>query len=610
VCASGTASLPHLRSHPVTCRHVYVTCGDSIRCHSTRNGEILFTCSGHTDAVSGIAAHPLLSRQIITSSLDGTLRIWDADDGAFIRQVDVGAPISHIATTQLPAKSAAVVYLVVIVKQPKSAAAAALQQHAGSRGSVRVDYPLGDEVACLRPRPIGSSFVHTVGPSGGTRASPRSAVVELDLSSGNITQLIFRKEGFFVGMEARCMGASPVAGAQQGEVTPDIVLSFAVRRSVYVWRSSAVGSTLHKYKHNELLSTLSLHPSDSYMSTGDIVGHVRTWCSPLLSATAAGSLTSSSRQRWTASSSIATADFEPPIVHDAASIPTSMVHWHAHAVWGTSFLPDGSYMLSGGEEGVLVSWQLSGSHGAGKFGPSKDKRMMNFLPRLGASIRGVASYAVASGSDAAAFSADDKAATSGTHVRTTPALMFAAALVDNTFVVINGTTQNEMWRHRGLAIAGSAAIPSVGVMNSLAKYARKQIIKGARSVGARSGARSVSAAALAAALFSASSSSAALSLLADTAGHGADEDREGAEDPAALLASLSAESIGKSLRKATDRGILMASTTRYLRKGSVVDPRTKCLVVNTLPTKASLQWFDLRKQAGVSEVEVSLIMIS
>lgn len=53
------------------------------------------------------------------------------------------------------------------------------------------------------------------------------------------------------------------------------------------------------------------------------------------------------------------------------------LHWHAHAVGDLSFSTDGTYLLSGGEEAVLVLWQLP-------------KETKHFRPRLGAPIVGVA----------------------------------------------------------------------------------------------------------------------------------------------------------------------------------------------------------------------------
>ena len=46
------------------------------------------------------------------------------------------------------------------------------------------------------------------------------------------------------------------------------------------------------------------------------------------------------------------------------------MHWHAHAVNALAFNSDGTYLLSGGDEAVLVVWQLS----------TGDRR---YFPRLG-----------------------------------------------------------------------------------------------------------------------------------------------------------------------------------------------------------------------------------
>jgi WD40 repeat protein len=51
----------------------------------------------------------------------------------------------------------------------------------------------------------------------------------------------------------------------------------------------------------------------------------------------------------------------------------SSLNWHAHEVRTIAFSPDGAYMLSGGEEGVLVCWQLETAH-------------KQFFPRLGGAL--------------------------------------------------------------------------------------------------------------------------------------------------------------------------------------------------------------------------------
>ena len=54
------------------------------------------------------------------------------------------------------------------------------------------------------------------------------------------------------------------------------------------------------------------------------------------------------------------------------------LHWHAHAVLSLGFSSDGAYLLSGGEESVLVVWQV-------------DTLKRQFRPRIGGDIRRIVS---------------------------------------------------------------------------------------------------------------------------------------------------------------------------------------------------------------------------
>jgi NET1-associated nuclear protein 1 (U3 small nucleolar RNA-associated protein 17) len=57
-------------------------------------------------------------------------------------------------------------------------------------------------------------------------------------------------------------------------------------------------------------------------------------------------------------------------------VQTTTLHWHAHAVSSLAFTPNGAYLLSGGEEAVLVIWQI---HSGKK----------EFVPRVGAPIQSI-----------------------------------------------------------------------------------------------------------------------------------------------------------------------------------------------------------------------------
>ena len=94
---------------------------------------------------------------------------------------------------------------------------------------------------------------------------------------------------------------------------------------------------------------------------------------------------------------------------------TSLLHWHAHAVSSLAMSPDARYLFSGGEEGVLVVWQL----GTG---------LKDFLPRLGAGI----TYLSSSAKEA----------------------RVAVTTSDNTVRIINTASMKEDWEMRSLFIPG------------------------------------------------------------------------------------------------------------------------------------------------------------
>lgn len=120
----------------------------------------------------------------------------------------------------------------------------------------------------------------------------------------------------------------------------------------YVCSTSSLKSGFTKYVSPEALTCLAFHPSEDYFTTGDDKGNIRLWY----------------------------------CLNDQAIVKTvgvekraqtTTLHWHAHAVASLAFTPNGAYLLSGGEESVLVIWQLH----TGK---------KEFVPRVGAPISTIA----------------------------------------------------------------------------------------------------------------------------------------------------------------------------------------------------------------------------
>ena len=267
--------------------HLFTPSGIEVHAYSIATGALVFSLVGHHAEVTGVVQHPTNCKQIVTGSLDGTIRCWDADDGSLLRVVSVGAPVVRLASPDLwPLNSPPRVYAVVL--------SSPLSSHAVSPREP-VDYPVGDEVACLRPRPLGSSFAATVDPMGFRREPPKCVVCEVYLAAsaaGPTARVIFAKNGFVSGLSALCLGSRTTASglssrdAQQQQqqqqhksaggvgngsiavvengssaaadaAVPDVAVAFTIRRKLFIWRSGLdSGSSLTLYLHSELLTTV------------------------------------------------------------------------------------------------------------------------------------------------------------------------------------------------------------------------------------------------------------------------------------------------------------------------------------------------------------------
>ncbi|KAJ7040451.1 quinon protein alcohol dehydrogenase-like superfamily [Mycena alexandri] len=129
----------------------------------------------------------------------------------------------------------------------------------------------------------------------------------------------------------------------------------------YVASTASLRSGFTKYVSPERLTCIAFHPSEDYFATGDEKGSIRLWyCLDHL-------------------------PIKPVGVEKKTQ--TTTMHWHAHPVASLAFTANGAYLLSGGEESVLVIWQLH----TGK---------REFLPRIGSPIKTISvSKATTSGDE-------------------------------------------------------------------------------------------------------------------------------------------------------------------------------------------------------------------
>jgi len=81
--------------------HFFSIVGERIKIHSTSSGKVVSTLPGpHDDGHEDIITSAILSAhnpfQLITASLDGTLKIWDFLEGVLLFTINLEQPIHHV----------------------------------------------------------------------------------------------------------------------------------------------------------------------------------------------------------------------------------------------------------------------------------------------------------------------------------------------------------------------------------------------------------------------------------------------------------------------------------------------------------------------------------
>ena len=186
----------------------------------------------------------------------------------------------------------------------------------------------------------------------------KTKCVRYDFSLGRVTKTLSKHKGI-------CTGLDIVTATTTGSSEKYSVVAYTVRRHLYVWDER--NDEFQKLEYSKPLTSVAIHPELRFIATGDIEGQIISWF--LFEKSQSSSLAWSLRN-----------DFD--LSHTGSL--TSVRHWHAHACSCLCFTQDGAYMLSGGEEAVLVMWQVNGNN-------------RTFLPRLGAPLLSLGSFLLTEG---------------------------------------------------------------------------------------------------------------------------------------------------------------------------------------------------------------------
>ncbi|XP_031265869.1 WD repeat-containing protein 75 isoform X1 [Pistacia vera] len=148
---------------------------------------------------------------------------------------------------------------------------------------------------------------------------------------------------------------------------------FGIRKhhKLLIWKVPDVESermvmrkiTMH---HTKKMTVLAFHPTQRIVAAGDVTGRILIWrrfgdkTFAISDGLVDGNLMSSEEER-------------PGVRDNDDADSCTTWHWHPSQVNVLNFSSDGAYLYSGGQEGVLVVWQL-------------DTGKKKFLPRIGSPL--------------------------------------------------------------------------------------------------------------------------------------------------------------------------------------------------------------------------------
>ncbi|CAI9088050.1 OLC1v1022281C2 [Oldenlandia corymbosa var. corymbosa] len=306
-----------------------VCTGNTVSIFSTSTGLLMGELEGHTALVTSVTVVPAASpakRMLCncwTSSLDGTIKYWDFSSAPeLVKTIPVGYPIYY---TVIPGILCAPV-------------------DDGEKPHDMFAYIMTEDVS---------------------RYAGQHNSTYYQIRKVNLTQC--RLSGGLILIETS--KPLPIAVSPTGKY-----IGVCEKQTLHIWkipRRDADRASLNRVKlhHTKKLTTLAFHPTEQIVAAGDVSGRILIW-----RGVGRKKFTSSNDKLSNGILSMKDSEERPGVrgKDDADSCTTW--HWHSAQVNLLFFSTDGAYLYSGGQEGVLVLWQL-------------DTGKKKFLPRIGSPLR-------------------------------------------------------------------------------------------------------------------------------------------------------------------------------------------------------------------------------
>ncbi|XP_076882283.1 uncharacterized protein LOC143530701 [Bidens hawaiensis] len=303
-------------------KRLLVCTGNTVSVFSTDTGLQVAELEGHTALVTSIIVVPAsTSASMIlcycwTTSLDGTIRYWDFSVPELLKTINIQLPVHSMVIPSL------------LARQSES------------------NESQSDTYAYI-------SVEDTKTEQNDKRKDLTGKILKCNLSKSRLVS------GVILGESKK---PEKITISSTGKY-----FGIFEKRKIRVWEAPEknhknVSYRKIKLSHTKNLSCIAFHPTDRIMAAGDVTGRILVWRG-FGDKTFSGNNSENEKL-------LNDEDDKPGVrgTEDADSCTTW--HWHSSEVKVLSFSSDGAYLFSGGNEGVLVGWQL-------------DTGKKKFLPRIG-----------------------------------------------------------------------------------------------------------------------------------------------------------------------------------------------------------------------------------
>lgn len=343
-------------------RELVATAGadHTILLSSAKTGETLFSLAVHSDKVRGLCFSRDSSR-LFSASLDKSVQIWDTTNGDNTGRILTAEPLQAITTVTEPAPA-----------EPEIPSADAPAETpppremlvtAGGK-SLRLWSPENTlPPPLVDTKLVASRFVVSKDGRYGALASDQGDITLLEIESGETVQTMKTTVGTIKSLALSV--TPPVLETEESaeEATPPAdVIQLAIggaQGKIKIWRNGEKAPIQTLLGSASPVTSLAFSPTIDSIIAGNERGEITQW--KLDSASSIVSSDSASLVVLSADGKTFAAAHGPAVVvYDSqTNLPLATLRGHTKPVSAMAFSPDGTKIVTGGEDHAVILWDWS-----------------------------------------------------------------------------------------------------------------------------------------------------------------------------------------------------------------------------------------------------------